>query len=269
MFIDYISDLHLDSHFFGKKHSPENAYYETHFKGKQNSEVLLIAGDFGHNVNQVRRLIHILCHDYKYILFTTGNHEFWHTTGREKYPNYSAKIDDLVSSICSQQVIRLDGNVFDYKGCAIGGTMMWYDFSYAEKFHIHRGRFNEMGNIYMPDAERMGFGGRMDCEGWFNGEHNKAKKIINECDVFVSHVGPKVPNNLPKKFDNFATGFFYFDGTELLETNKIKHWVFGHTHDRIVETYAKKNGDSVNLLCNPVGYSGEHSNSVSVESFKV
>lgn len=246
-----------------------NQYYDTFFRGNINSEVILIAGDLGHNINQVASVFKMLENDYKHVLFCVGNHEFWHNTGREKYKNWAHKLDTLKNTICSDKVKFMDGNIFDYKGVAIGGSCMWYDFSSAVTRGVQKSKFNIMCNSYFPDPLKMGFNTQMDCELWFKKEYDKAKNIIEDCDVYFSHVGPKEPNILPKEYDNFATGFFYFDGQKLLNTKRIKNWVFGHTHDIIFEQYVKDNGSEVSLLCNPVGYYGENRFKNVVKSFKV
>ena len=95
------------------------------------SDILLVAGDMGHNIPQVSALFDMLKHDYKNILFCLGNHEYWYYTGRVKYKNWNDKVNELKSTLCGEQVKFMDGNIFDYNGIAIGGSSMWYDFSSA------------------------------------------------------------------------------------------------------------------------------------------
>ena len=269
MFIDYISDLHLDSFTFDG-HMQISQYYDLVFKGSQNSDILIVAGDMGHNIKDVGILFNMLKHDYKHILYCDGNHEHWNRTGKVKYRGWYAKLEALRKHICDHQVIKLDGNYFTYNGINIGGSSMWYDFSPAENYGVSKDRFNVMCNAYFPDPRNMGFVQAMDCKEWFENKYETMEYIIGECDVYFSHVGPKVPDNLPDKYKNFATGFFYFDGSDVLETPRLKKWIYGHTHDKVDEKIIKKNGDEVHLLCNPVGYLHENNiNNIGVKSFEI
>lgn len=267
MKIDYISDLHIDSYTYDNFMTILE-YYNKVFKNKQNSDILLVAGDMGHNIPQVSALFDMLKHDYKNILFCLGNHEYWYYTGRVKYKNWNDKVNELKSTLCGEQVKFMDGNIFDYNGIAIGGSSMWYDFSSAVSRDVPQEKFNSMCNCYFVDPSKMGFGGMMDCDAWFNKEKTKAVNIINDCDVYFSHVGPKEPDNIPDKFDNFTTGFFYFDGKEMMNKSKLKTWVYGHTHETISEEYVRDDGEIIKLLCNPVGYNQEKKD-VGVKYFEI
>lgn len=267
MNIDYVSDLHLDSYTYDNFMSVKD-YYNMVFEEKQNSEILLVAGDMGHNIHQVSAVFDMLKHDYKHILFCLGNHEYWFNTGRIKYKNWNHKVEELKSALCDSQVKFMDGNIFDYNGIAIGGSSMWYDFSSAVSRGLDKNKFNVMCNCYFVDPVKMGFGGMMNCEVWFDKEKKKAESIINDCDVYFSHVGPKEPDVIKKEYDNFTTGFFFFDGKDFLNTTRIKTWVYGHTHEVVDEHFVKDCGGAVRLLCNPVGYNQERKD-VGVKSFEL
>jgi len=275
MTIDYISDLHLDSHCrvdngtkIKKGFITVSDYYDRVFKGKQESDVLLVAGDMGHNIFQVKQLFDMLAYDYQNILYCLGNHEYWYGTGNVRYNNYQEKNFALNRALQNDRVKFMDGDVVTINGINIGGSSLWYDFSSGASRGINQGSFNRLCNEYFSDPSRMGLP-NMDCKGWFDKEYKKAKNVIDQCDVYFSHVGPKEPDIIRPEFDNFVIGFFYFDGKELLSSERIKAWVFGHTHDNIKETWTKPTGEKVNLLCNPVGYHTEFDFLSKVESFEV
>lgn len=275
MKIDYVSDLHLDSHCrvdsgtkIKKGFISVSDYYDIVFKGKQNSDVLIVAGDMGHNIFQVKQLFDMLAHDYQNILYCLGNHEYWYGIGNVRFNNYKEKNFTLNRTLQNDRVKFMDGDVVTINGVNIGGSSLWYDFTSAVTRGVDISRFNELCNQCFPDPSRMGLP-NMDCKGWFDVEYQKAKNIIEQCDVYFSHVGPKEPDDINPEYDNFATGFFYFDGKELLDTERIKKWIFGHTHDVIKETWLKENGDRVELLCNPIGYHSEFGDIRTVGSFEV
>jgi len=91
---------------------------------------------------------------------------------------------------------------------------------------------------------------------FFELEKEKLEKIIYNCDVFVSHIGPIVPKTLKLEYQNPTTGFYYFDGRKYLENPKApKLWIFGHSHDSYYFKY-----DNTTLICNPLGYKHEKMN---------
>ena len=267
--IDYISDLHLDSYCGDYSLYTEIDYYNQFIKPFQKSEIHIIAGDLGHDLEQVKRFFNLLCQSYKNILFCLGNHEYWYNTGKVKYQHYSEKIKKLKNYICNNQTIFMDGNIFTYKDINIGGSCMWYDFSSAVNRGSHIKDFNSLCNNYFIDPSKMGICGKVDWNDWFYKEYIKCKNIINDCDIYFSHVGPKEPKDIPKKFDNISTGFFYFDGRELLKTDRIKKWIFGHTHDIITEKFDKGDGSFVDLRCNPIGYYSEFTDNRHVRTFLI
>ena len=267
--IDYISDLHLDSYCFDYSSYNELDYYNQFIKPFQKSEILIIAGDLGHNIGQIKVLFNLLCQSYKHILFCLGNHEYWYNTGKVKYKHYSEKISTLKKTICNNQTIFMDGNIFTYKDINIGGNTMWYDFSSAVSRGLHIKEFNNICNNYFIDPSKMGVVGKVDWNDWFYKEYIKCKNIIKDCDIYFSHVGPMEPINLPEKYNNFTTGFFYFNGKEFLKTERLKTWIFGHTHDIISETFDKGNKNFVNLHCNPIGYHSEFSDNRHVRTLLI
>ena len=167
----------------------------------------------------------------------------------------------------------LDGNVVEVDGVKIGGTSMWYDYSYGKKISNmtdddmlqkwkttmndanlikgddHLGLNESYGMYNYGNTTRYSF----DPLVFFEKEKEKMLKIIEDCDIFVSHIGPVVPPNIRPEYQNVVTGFYYFDGERYLWADKApKLWIFGHTHDK----YMWKVNDTV-LACNPLGYKSE------------
>jgi len=159
-----------------------------------------------------------------------------------------------------------------------GGSALWYDMSYAKQYYnmshfdcmqTWKNTMNDanliVGKDYPPeinDSREAMYGGygykayTFDPMKFFKQEEEKMLKIVEECDVYISHVGPVVPPNLPSHYQNAVTGFYYFNGEWILEKeNAPKLWLFGHTHDR----YEFKKHNTW-LMCNPLGYKSENKN---------
>jgi len=281
MEIGFISDIHLD--FYVKPsltgHKEEKAI-EKFIDNELNlpeSDILIIAGDTSHYNNQIVLLLQKILEKVQYdkIFITYGNHELYLISDKQesKYKTSKDKIIEL-KDLCNAipNVHFLDGNVIEYRGIKIGGTAMWYDFSYGKKiFNLPKDKILEKWKDVMTDSTRIhgtDFIGieepkiytykkikkyTFDPLKFFYEEYDKMMKIIEECDIFVSHVGPAVPTNLKPEYQNIDTSFYFFDGEHILNKDKApKLWFFGHTHENY---YFKIN--QTQLLCNPKGYKSE------------
>jgi len=245
------------------------------------ADILIFAGDNSHYPIHNKLLLEIISGRkmYKKIFVTFGNHDLYIINQKQKklYNTSFNKIQHL-KQICEEieDVIFLDGNIVDINGVTIGGTCGWYDFSYG--FNNFNLSLNEMLDIwkessndsiriqntdnlgYIEIAGMSGFGYKiLPCTfnplNFFESEKEKIIKIIEECDIFVSHIGPAVPPNLdPLIFHHPLTGFYFFDGKNYLMKEKSpKLWIFGHLHESINFKI-----NNTKLICNPLGYKDEN-----------
>lgn len=247
------------------------------------ADILIFAGDNSHYPKQNKLMLEMISATkmYKKIFITFGNHDMY-LVSNAMLSKYNTSWDKILEfkEICSQieDVEFLDGNVIDVDGITIGGAGLFYDFSYGIKnfgmSHFHmmqlwKDRMNDAsllrGLDYPPEINdnrytvyghygknKAGF--TFDPIKFFESEKEKLIKIIDKCDIFVSHIGPVVPKTLDPKYMVPITGFYYFDGEHYLWNEKApKLWLWGHTH---------KNFDfKINntwLMCNPLGYKSEN-----------
>lgn len=288
--IAFISDVHIDFYIPAKLdgHKLETKmddFIENELWLK-NADILIFAGDNSHYPKQNKLLLEKIAAKkiYKKIFVTFGNHDMYLVSNSQK-SKYNTSWDKILElkAICEEidTVEFLDGNIVEVDDVKIGGCGMWYDFSYGKQIynmnHFHmmhkwKDTMNDanliVGNDYPPEIndrrEQMyaGYSGHgpktytFDPIKFFKSEEEKMLKIVEDCDVFVSHMGPVVPPNLPIKFQNVDTSFYYFNGEWILEKEKApKLWIFGHTHDR----YEFKVNNTW-LMCNPLGYPSEKTN---------
>ena len=287
--IAFISDLHVDFYVPAgsngyKLEKRMNDYIDNHLK-LQNADILVFAGDNSHYPQQNATLLKLIANKkiYKKIFITFGNHDLYLISNNQKNQfKYSWEKVLFAKKLYSEieGVEFLDGNVVDVDGFKIGGTGMWYDFSYGIDKHNHTEReMHELWNRFSNDANLIfgrdapntvtekfdfhydSYGGRkreihasFNPLNFFKQEKEKMEKIIHEVDVFVSHVGPTIPPNLLPKYDRPEMGFYFFDGGEyLLAENSPKLWIFGHVHTRC--NYKIGN---TRLVCNPLGYKDQN-----------
>ena len=77
MKIDILSDLHFDNYFYNK-YSKDDVikFYSQIIDFKNCGDVLVIAGDLGHNNHQNIKILKILKEFYKNIVCVLGNHDY-------------------------------------------------------------------------------------------------------------------------------------------------------------------------------------------------
>lgn len=287
--IAVISDIHTD--FYIKADTSDaklDAAMDKFIENElwlKNADVLVFAGDNSHYPRQNKLMLEKIAAKkiYKKIFVTFGNHDLYIISNQQK-SKYKTSWDKVLElkQICEEidTVEFLDGNIVEVDGIKIGGTCGWYDFSYMKKIfnydHFHalhkwKDTMNDatsiIGTDKMPELNDSrtyiyGYGNygqprySFDPFLFFKKEEEKILKIVEECDIFITHIGPVVPPNLPISFQKPETGFYYFDGAWMLEKAKApKLWIYGHTHDN----YFFKHHNTW-LMCNPLGYKSENKN---------
>ena len=287
MTVAFISDLHVDFYvpakLTGHKLDTKMDDFIENEMWLKNADILVIAGDNSHYPQQNKLLLEKIAAKkmYKKIFVTFGNHDMYLISNaqKSKFDTSWDKVLDL-KAICEEidTVEFLDGNIVEVDGVKIGGVGMWYDFSYAKQvynmkhfdiMHKWKDTMNDanliVGKDYpkeINDSREAMYGGygykayTFDPLDFFAKEQEKMLKIVEECDIFISHIGPLVPPTLPVEYQNPVTAFYYFNGEWILNKEKApKLWIFGHTHDK----YLWKHNNTV-LACNPLGYKSENKN---------
>jgi predicted phosphodiesterase len=285
MTVAFISDIHTDFYIPAKLsgHKLDAKMYEfiENELWLKDADVLVFAGDNSHYPQQNKLMLEKIAAKkmYKKIFVTFGNHDMYLVSNaqKSKFDTSWDKVMDL-KAICDEidTVEFLDGNIVEVDGVKFGGCGMWYDFSYAKQvfnmkhfdiMHKWKDTMNDanliVGKDYPPeinDSRTTMYGGygfktyTFDPMKFYKQEEEKMLKIVEECDVFISHIGPLVPPSLPTHYQNAVTSFYYFNGEWILNKEKApKLWIWGHTHDQ----YLWKHNNTV-LACNPLGYKSEN-----------
>jgi len=273
--IDYISDTHFDTHLqLGLKEDFERTFKPI-FKNKQ-SDTLIIAGDIGEHNTQNLEVIRLLRDEigYKNIIMVLGNHDFFLCTplARETYNDLSVnRVNEFKDMIEAEDGLRLlDGNIIEIDGIRIGGSMGWYDGEYIFK-NLNKQKkksedyVNRLWAEFHPDFEHIR-GCLNTYDEFLNEEMTKLKKIHQDSDVIVSHINPstKMEHAALRYQKEDTSGFFCFDGTELLKYTKASHWIFGHSH-----TQKEFKVHGVKCVSNPFGYPGEWNRHFTVRTIEV
>ncbi|MEN8303739.1 MAG: metallophosphoesterase [Campylobacterota bacterium] len=279
MIIDILSDLHVDFYFRSNKPPREavEATYSnilTDFETKKVGDVLIVAGDIGHNNEQnisvLKNIKEIF--EYKHIIFVLGNHDYYliDIHSRSDYNGFSLNRAEEMRQLINdtEGMCCLDGEVVEIDGVRIGGCDGWYDGEYIRK-HFNKkskeymdGYVSLLWERTMADAHYI-FG--MDWQGYAKKEKNKIEKIYQDVDVMITHINPSIKKEHTNKIyrDEDTTGYFTFDGSKYLKDGSMKYWVYGHTH---IE--AEHEIDRVKCICNPMGYPNER-NGIKMKSIEI
>lgn len=125
---------------------------------------------------------------------------------------------------------------------------------------------------------------------WFDGKHwrymdNQSYKIWqfyeNMMDnlvktqpkFMITHFVPTEIGINPRFKDDMCTTFFNFEGKKFLDQMpNDSYWICGHTHDAWKTDYVNANGNTIHLLCHPMGYPRERPyqlNNLSINDFLI
>jgi metallophosphoesterase superfamily enzyme len=251
MTIDIISDLHFDLHLKNDNDEEAIKFLDAVFSDVA-GDVLIIAGDIGHDNQQNKKLIELIKNrNYKHIICVLGNHDYYLMPGYKEYKNSferAAEMKEMLNSI--DGVYCLDGDVIEIEGVKFGGAMGWYDGTYYNRFQtIYSKDVVSHWKQVMNDSKYIK--GIDDFYDMLIQERPKIEAVYKECDVMITHINPSIEyeNIAYAKRNESITAFYCFDGDAYLENTTDKYWVFGHIHQ--CYDYEKY---GVKVLSNPLGY---------------
>lgn len=277
MKIDYISDVHFDTH-LGLWPHVRRQYFEQYFENifvpifkSKSSEILIIAGDIGENNQQNIEALRLIRDEIGYtsILFVLGNHD-WFLSNRKAIVDYETSLNRVneMKGFCEKEkgLSLLDGNIVKIDGIRFGGAMGWYDGRYIwhhlNPFYTKdREYINRLWKEYNPDYDNII--GIEEFDGFYAEESAKIEAIYKACDVMITHYNPSIrQQHTQRRFrEDDTTGFFTFDGSRFLAEGTMKHWIFGHQH-------WSESFDIEGVLChvNAFGYPSERRKEMRIKS---
>lgn len=241
MKFDLISDLHLDMHSHaGSPLTPAK------LDPNEDSQVLVIAGDLGHdNEENINFMIQCLEY-YEKVLFVTGNHD-WYAIPSFGWKDSVERIADMRLRVSEEENIHLlEGDSVSCYGFEIYGYNGWYDGQFARQ-HFNKEPFD----IDIMWRRRMNDSRYVTCAKKFDSMFSLEKHPNKSYDLVISHVNPSTKKEHHNEFyreDQF-TSFYCFDGQEAIDKARPEYWVFGHTHDPIDFRVG-----TTEFVCNPYGY---------------
>lgn len=281
-----MGDTHFDFYFSSDSSSISERLFHLkigHYLENAGADVLVIAGDLGHYNAQNIQVLRLLKQYVKRIIVTFGNHDYYlisksvvnkYQWGTGRLSGSRERVAEMKAMIENEDCIDyVDGNVVEIDGIRIGGATGWYDGSLL---YDNRKKTDEIqaiwekdmndANLIHPTAKR---GAKFD--DLFNEQKHRIDAVYQNCDIMVSHVSPlsewkqfvemygapdvtQMYGNIKSDALDDVRGFYCFDGKEYLENGSMTHWIFGHTHRNFSRIYERKDGRSIEIHCNSIGY---------------
>jgi predicted phosphodiesterase len=238
MLIQYISDIHIE--FYNN--------YRKIPKITPNSEILVLAGDIGYPSSSLYAEFLIdMNSKFKKIFLLAGNHEYYNLgknkdNGMEKI---NSKIKEIISYNKLNNITFLDNSYEDYNGYRFIGCTLWSEIK--DKMYL----INDFQNIKDINIELYNELYKVNYEYLEENIPNSPLPLI-----VITHHLPSY-NLIDKKYKTFEilnyNQCFASDCSKLFN-EKIKLWIYGHTHTKNISEINK-----IKFVSNPLGYPGENS----------
>ena len=244
MIIDILSDLHFDYYFKLiniSKIDVQKAYDRYFLKdGRIQGDVLVVAGDIGHDNKQNITILKMIqrLYGYKAIICVLGNHDYLLTNriAMDNYENSFERAKEMKELINAEEGLYcLDGDVVEIEGVKFGGAMGWYSSAFLKAYYpfqdVSASANNGMWKNCMPEGKQLI--GVKNFDDLYFIERPKMEAVHDKCDIMITHINPSfLKEHIPQSYrNNQTTTFFCFNGHDLLRNTTAKHWIFGHTHD--------------------------------------
>lgn len=249
MQLQIVSDIHTE--FYGKD---QGRKVLQRIAKDTSSEVdaILIPGDLS-TTKGLRYAFSRLCDDYKNVIYTPGNHEY--------YGSSKSEIAELLQEVKEKHsnLHILDRDVVEIEGQRFVGCTLWFPPTH---FVISYPHYTNDMKLIKADRDKF-----CRLQHWILEEFSINREFLSrevqKGDVVLTHYIPCPEGIHPNWQGQAGNAFFMGDVTDIIQSNKPKLWTFGHTHDAL----EFKLGDT-QFYCNPVGYpqeSKDWNNSLVVE----
>jgi hypothetical protein len=209
--------------------------------------VLLLPGDI-HTGLKAREFLIEMCGRFELVVYTLGNHEFYHTDVARCRADWRAVE-------MPENFVLLDDDEYIYKGVRLLGGTLWTDFDKQNYWAMTRARnnMNDYDLIEFVEGDRKRKLLPIDTTRL----HKKTMDFFTERlaqpfdgpTVIATHHLPH-PLCVPERYRNDELNAAYVTNLDnFIYDNEIAAWVHGHTHDNVDFTI-----HGTRIMCNPRGY---------------
>lgn len=267
-----MSDIHIDFYIPNNAQSIEYNnvvdYFEKFYNDyMQSAENLIFPGDCANDIYNQINFYNFLKTKYQHIYVVFGNHDWVANGGTfgNGNPKYTEeRIEQVKNEFKNDSQLHiLDGNIIN----GIAGTIGMCDFHYETQL--------DLGIQYKINKwQKSWFDGRrwhIKSPEWHNGYKinpiaiwtSEKTKMINlamqQPKVMVTHFCPLQLGIQKEYSESESTGFFYFDGKEILDIfDHETYWFCGHIHAMSHTDYINNKGQIIHIWALPQAYPFEN-----------
>ena len=262
-----ISDLHIDLHKWNWK-----------LLDNIPSDILtiIVAGDISNDVWISTKWLYKLKQRFTNVIWVAGNHDFYnqgfHSTRvynkeyEELYP-YPKTVNEIIiyfTNWCNDHGISfLHRNSVDIDGIKFIGATGWHDFVAGEPFDTNMQTkvwYNVISDRYIPwnDSYQLDHNNPLNASVLDYEYIKNISSSISTSSVVITHHLPNRKFCIQRPDDQIWTalhGCFVNTKMENIINPNIKYWIYGHTHQRGIETI-----NDTTYICNARGYVNENQN---------
>jgi predicted phosphohydrolase len=207
------SDLHLE----------RNDITESDFEKilKPSSEILALAGDIGDPYSDIFEKFIVYCSKhFKYVLFVSGNHEYYYHTITE--------VDQCIERLFGYftNVIYLNNRIFEYDGITFVGSTLWSEILNNPDNDV------EMWDLFQVcDYTLIKDFTPMYCDRLYKKNVEFiCDKLEHKSCIIISHHAPTYKCISEEYLGSKLNCVFASQLDNLLEHPNLVGWVYGHTH---------------------------------------
>ena len=246
---DIVSDLHIDqwSYKYNIKYPCGKVVESPHYFNKSESDILIVAGDVSDDVNTTLDYLDNISKNYKRILFVDGNHE--HVN---KYPNLytTHEIYSKIIKLNNNKIVYIPITPYKIGSTVFIGCCGWWNYNNNSKESISTNLSYFNNWIDLDTNQSKAFIDNVTKQSYndYNTLVNYLKyfskdKSINNI-IIVTHTVPKSMFCTKNSNDTEHNTLF----NNITNYDKISHWIFGHTHQKI-----NVFNNNINFIANPRG----------------
>lgn len=216
-------------------------------------------GDVANDFTTQRHFYQFLGTKYADVYITFGNHDLVVAGATFGNGNPFDKSEKRINAILrefrdSKNIHILEGrNVNGFAGC-----MGMCDFSYKPA-QFSKVDYFSVWQYQWFDGRHWRYMDNQSYQIWQFYENMMNNLVKTQPKFMITHFVPVELGVNPSYKSDLNTAFFMFSGKQFLDQMpNDSYWICGHTHDSWKTDYVNSSGNTIHLLCHPMGYPQEN-----------
>lgn len=247
---DYASDIHVQN-------AQQLQEIRDNFIKNQKSDTLLLGGDISDDINNTIQIVNNFKDIYDNVFSILGNHDY--------YLNKIGIVDNYISN--NENFLSPENPYVIIGDSVIIGVTGWYDLRCYEHLGLDFTTAKQVWKDLKRDSKWIIFKEDEDFMPWDLAEihKNRLYKLVEKFNnddkiknIYVmTHMIPSRDFVSPKGEPSWDMATPCYVNSDMLDiilpiSDKIKYWMYGHTHERTIFNYK-----NINFINNALGYGFE------------